>query len=75
MDLGIMLPFTDGLMTNAGFLRDPFGMLEEVGVESAWAIEHVVVAEDYAPKYPDSADRRFGGTDLGGKMVGMSTPT
>ena len=33
---------------------------EEVGVESVWTFEHVIVPIDYAAKYPYSADGKMG---------------
>ena len=36
-------------------------MCEEFDVESVWAVEHVVVAEDYEPRYPYSPDGRMPG--------------
>jgi probable F420-dependent oxidoreductase len=58
IELGVMAPFADGLITSGGFLRDFAGTLEECGVESMWTVEHVVVAEDYEPLYPYSDSGR-----------------
>lgn len=69
--LGMMAPFADGLITDGGFLRDFAGTLEECGVESVWTVEHVVIAEDYEPLYPYSADGR---TPSGGHTVPMPDP-
>ncbi|MEV6704076.1 LLM class F420-dependent oxidoreductase, partial [Streptomyces sp. NPDC051453] len=60
--LGMMAPFTDGLITSGGFLRDLAGTLEECGVESLWTVEHVAVAERYEPLYPYSNDGRIPGS-------------
>ncbi|MFF1569254.1 LLM class F420-dependent oxidoreductase [Streptomyces sp. NPDC058293] len=60
--LGMMAPFTDGLITSGGFLRDLAGTLEECGVESLWTVEHVAVAERYEPLYPYSDDGRIPGS-------------
>ncbi|MEK0098100.1 LLM class F420-dependent oxidoreductase [Streptomyces sp. A475] len=60
--LGLMAPFTDGLITSGGFLRDLAGTLEECGVESLWTVEHVAVAEGYEPLYPYSKDGRIPGS-------------
>jgi probable F420-dependent oxidoreductase len=35
-------------------------LAEAVGVESVWTFEHVMVPEDYASKYPYSADGKMG---------------
>ncbi|POX57196.1 LLM class F420-dependent oxidoreductase [Streptomyces sp. Ru71] len=69
--LGMMAPFTDGLITSGGFLRDLAGTLEECGVESLWTVEHVVVAEGYEPLYPYSDDGRIPG---GSGSVPMPDP-
>ena len=57
--LAVIAPYGDGLITSAGFLRDFAGAVEECGVESVWTVEHVVVADDYDPKYPYSSDGRM----------------
>ncbi|MCU1375218.1 MAG: class F420-dependent oxidoreductase [Actinomycetia bacterium] len=57
--LGMLLPFVDGLVTSGPFMRDFAATIEAAGVESVWAVEHVVVAEDYQPGYPYSADGRM----------------
>ena len=35
---------------------------EEVGIESAWTFEHVIVPADYSSKYPYSAEGKMGAT-------------
>lgn len=60
-ELGVMAPYADGLIDSGSFLADLGGVLEECGVESIWAVEHVVVAEGYEPLYPYSADGRMPG--------------
>ncbi|MBD0423958.1 LLM class F420-dependent oxidoreductase [Streptomyces sp. TRM S81-3] len=60
--LGMMAPFSDGLITSGGFLRDLAGTLEESGVESLWTVEHVAVADRYEPRYPYSSDGRIPGS-------------
>lgn len=35
-------------------------LAESVGMESVWTFEHVIVPEDYASKYPYSADGKMG---------------
>ena len=57
--LGVMAPFVDGLITSGDFLQELVGTLDECGVESVWTVEHVIVAEDYEPLYPYSADGRM----------------
>ena len=31
-------------------------LAESIGIESVWTFEHVIVPQDYASKYPYSAD-------------------
>lgn len=57
--LGLLLPYTDGMITSPSFLRRYFKAVEELGVESVWAVEHVVVADAYEPRYPYSPDGRM----------------
>jgi probable F420-dependent oxidoreductase len=59
VSLGMLLPFVDGLVTSGPFVRDFAATIEAAGVDSVWAVEHVVVAEDYQPGYPYSADGRM----------------
>jgi probable F420-dependent oxidoreductase len=68
-----MLPFVPGLITSGDFMREYTATVEDCGVESVWAVEHVVVAADYEPKYPYSADGRMpSGASAG--AVPMSDP-
>ncbi len=57
--LGVLLPFVDALITSGPFLRDFAGTVEESGAESVWSVEHVVIADDYEPRYPYSADGKM----------------
>ncbi len=57
--LGVIGPFVDGLITSPTFVQDLAGTLEACGVESFWTVEHVVVAQDYEPRYPYSASGRM----------------
>ena len=49
-------------------LRDPERLVslvrkaEEVGIESAWTFEHVIVPADYQSRYPYSAEGKMGAT-------------
>jgi probable F420-dependent oxidoreductase len=62
--LGVLPVLKDGFATNAAFTRSFVQMLETERVESVWAVEHVVVARQYEPRYsysdsgrmPDSPD-------------------
>ncbi len=64
--LGVLPSFRPGVITDpdwvAGFAR----VCEDGGVESVWAVEHVLVAEDYEPLYPYSEDGQMPG---GGRAV------
>lgn len=60
--VGVLIPYAEGMVTSGAFLQDWAGVLEESGVESVWAVEHVVVAADYEPRYPYSASGRMAGT-------------
>jgi len=57
--LGVIGPFVDGLITSPTFVQELAGTLEACGVESFWTVEHVVVAQDYEPRYPYSASGRM----------------
>jgi probable F420-dependent oxidoreductase len=59
VSLGMIAPFADGMITSGAFLTDFAGTLEDLGVESLWTVEHVVVAEEYEPRYPYSPDGRM----------------
>lgn len=56
--VGMLLPFGPGLVSSP-LLRAFADVLESEGVESVWAVEHVVVAASYQPNYPYSADGRM----------------
>jgi probable F420-dependent oxidoreductase len=57
--LGLLFPYREGLITSPSFLRSFLATAESVGVESVWAVEHVVVADAYEPRYPYSPDGRM----------------
>ena len=46
--------------TNVEGMTEIAQKAEEVGVESVWTFEHVIVPIDYASKYPYSADGKMG---------------
>lgn len=66
MRLGVLGPFTTDTVCDAGYLRELSTGIEEAGADSFWTVEHILVAEDYEPRYPYSADGRMPG---GGKAV------
>jgi probable F420-dependent oxidoreductase len=59
--LGVMPVFTQGCITDAAHTRALAQMLEAEGIESVWAVEHVVVAKDYEPRYSYSESGRMAG--------------
>ena len=57
-----MLPrFHESAITDREWIGAFAAVCEDVGVESVWAVEHVLVAEDYEPRYSYSADGRMPG--------------
>lgn len=54
--IGVMLPLADRLITSGSFLREFARAAEDCGVESVWAVEHVILADAYEPLYPYSID-------------------
>lgn len=58
MKLGYIPPMTKGLTDDPAYVIPLVEMLEEVGIEIVWTVEHVVMAEDYEPLYPYSEDGR-----------------
>jgi probable F420-dependent oxidoreductase len=70
--LGVLLPLAPGQITSGEFLREWVGVVEECGVESAWGIEHVVLAHEYEPNYPYSESGEIpggSGADVGARPV------
>ncbi|HEX7094327.1 MAG TPA: LLM class flavin-dependent oxidoreductase, partial [Acidimicrobiales bacterium] len=59
--LGVLPVFKQGYITNPAHTRAFVQMLEAEGVESVWAVEHVVVARDYEPRYSYSPSGRMPG--------------
>lgn len=62
MKLGVLPRFHESAITDPEWVRRFGALCEEVGVESVWAVEHVLVAEDYEPRYSYSADGRMPGS-------------
>jgi len=65
LKLGIGTPYVDGVVTSGTAMREYASTVEACGVESVWAVEHVIEAEDYEPLYSYSAN---------GRMPGRFTP-
>jgi len=61
MRLGLLPPFSSDTVGNPAYLKSLATGIEEAGAESFWAVEHILVAEDYEPRYPYSADGRMPG--------------
>ena len=62
VSLGVMPVFKKGYSDNPGYIRELVAMLEDEGVESIWAVEHVVIAKDYEPRYSYSPTGRMSGS-------------
>ncbi len=56
MKLGYIPPMTKGITDDAGYVIPLVEMLDEVGIEIVWTVEHVIMADDYEPLYPYSDD-------------------
>jgi probable F420-dependent oxidoreductase len=56
MKLGYIPPMTKGITDDAGYVIPFVEMLDEVGIEIVWTVEHVIMAADYEPLYPYSDD-------------------
>jgi probable F420-dependent oxidoreductase len=57
---GIRPSYRGGHIANPDDTVELARLAEDAGCESVWAIEHVVVPDDYASRYPYSADARMG---------------
>ena len=71
ISLGVMLPLG---ITSGDELREWVAVVEECGVESVWAVEHVVIADDYDSKYPYSESGEIPG-GKGAAMGSLRCPT
>lgn len=58
MKLGYIPPMTKGITDDASYVIPLVEMLDEVGIEIVWTVEHVIMAEGYEPLYPYSDDGR-----------------
>jgi probable F420-dependent oxidoreductase len=66
--LGVLPPFLTGLISDPVYVKEFAQAIEGAGAESVWAVEHVVVAEDYEPLYPYSQDGRMPGAGIAVEM-------
>src|SRR6185312_6090107 len=62
MKLGVLPRLHQSVITDATWVREFGALCEDVGVESVWTVEHLLVAEDYEPRYSYSEDGRMPGT-------------
>jgi probable F420-dependent oxidoreductase len=62
MKLGVLPRLHESVITDADWIRDFGALCEDVGVESVWTVEHLLVAVDYEPRYSYSEDGRMPGT-------------
>lgn len=58
VSIGVIPLCERGIVTDPRWTRDFVRLLEAAGVESVWMPEHVVMAQDYEPRYEYSADGR-----------------
>ena len=56
MKLGYIPPMTKGMTDDPNYVIPLVEMLDEVGIEIVWTVEHVIMADDYEPLYPYSDD-------------------
>jgi probable F420-dependent oxidoreductase len=69
LSIGITAPYSDATITSGPLMRDFVGLLEELGVESLWTVEHVIEAEQYERLYPYSESGK-----MPGRFVPMADP-
>lgn len=60
MKLGIMPTYRSSVVATPSYAAGIARMAEEMGCDSIWAVEHVVVPEAYESRYPYSPDGRMG---------------
>lgn len=58
MKIGVIPLCEKGVTCDPRWVADFVRILEDAGVESVWMPEHVIMAEDYEPRYEYSADGR-----------------
>ena len=61
MRFGLLSPFTPDTVGDPVYLRAFAQAIEAAGAESYWTVEHILVAEDYEPRYPYSDDGHMPG--------------
>lgn len=68
---GLIAPVARKVATCGSFLQEYAGTVEECGVDSVWAVEHVIVADAYEPLFPYSPEGRM---PLGADKAAMPDP-
>jgi probable F420-dependent oxidoreductase len=71
--LGLRFPSVGG-PDPGGFAAGVARVAEASGIESVWTVEHVVVAHDYQPLYPYSADGKIPGSGHQTRPSPMADP-
>jgi probable F420-dependent oxidoreductase len=61
MKLGVLPRFTRDSIVDPEWVVGFGAVCEEMGVESVWGVEHVLVAQEYEPRYPYSSSGRMPG--------------
>lgn len=61
MQLGVLPRFHESVICDPGWVAAFGACCEEAGVESVWAVEHVLVAKDYEPRYSYAPTGRMPG--------------
>lgn len=59
MKIGVLPLFAKGVICNPDWVAEFVATVESEGAESIWGVEHVLIAADYKPNYPYSADGRM----------------
>lgn len=59
MHIGVLPTFSRELVTDPDWVSGFVSSIEAEGAESVWAVEHVIVAKDYEPRYSYSDDGRM----------------
>lgn len=67
MHIGVFAPFVSGYATPA-FIAEAARAAEQLGFHSIWAPEHVLLFDEYASRYPYTADGRLRPGNEGGVL-------
>jgi probable F420-dependent oxidoreductase len=72
MKLGVFCPLL-GPVADAAYVRSFGETAEQLGFDSLWAAEHVVLFDEYGSKYPYSADGRIPAAPASGMLEPFTT--